>query len=146
MTMKAATLLFALLALALLVVAPADATRPCGDAVVSDWADGHIDGRYAPRCYGDALETLPEDVRAYSTAEDDIARAMRAQIRKSRERTSARGSESSATGGVASVPIPLVSGAALALVLALAALVHLVGHRLRRERPAHRATRPIGQW
>jgi hypothetical protein len=142
--MRAFTTILVLVGLGLLAASPAQAA-PCADAVVRDWADGTIAGRYAPHCYGDAIEALPEDVRAYSTAEDDIATALRARIRETRDRTPPPSARSSA--GVASaVPLPLVSGATIALVLALAALAHLLARKLKRHRVPHRPTRPIGQW
>jgi hypothetical protein len=71
----------ALLALAaVLVPAATAASRPCGDRVLDDWYDGRIDGVYAPECYAQALEALPEDVRAYSTAEEDINQALRQRL------------------------------------------------------------------
>ena len=54
----------------------ATAATPCGEAVILDWSDGRIDRTYAPRCYRDALARLPEDLRAYSTAPEDIQRAL----------------------------------------------------------------------
>lgn len=50
--------------------------RACGKAVLSDWADGRIDRAYPDPCYQAAIDTLPEDLRAYSTARDDISRAL----------------------------------------------------------------------
>jgi hypothetical protein len=134
--------------LGLLAAMPAQATPRCGDAVVGDWADGRIDGRYPPRCYGDALDSLPEDVRAYSTATDDIAQALRARIRQLRSDTPAQAGADAGPPSVrlASLPLPLVAGAAIALALALAGLARLVGPRLRRARLAHRPTRAVGQW
>ena len=39
--------------------------RPCWKSVIQDWyIDGSLDGRYARRCYQEALDELP--VRAYS--------------------------------------------------------------------------------
>ena len=52
------------------------ADRACGKAVLSDWADGRIDRAYPDPCYQAAIDTLPEDLRAYSTARDDISRAL----------------------------------------------------------------------
>ena len=52
------------------------AERVCGKAVLSDWADGRIDRAYPDPCYEAAIETMPEDLRAYSTAKDDISRAL----------------------------------------------------------------------
>jgi hypothetical protein len=75
--------------------APAQAA-PCWEQVVEDWADNsRVDKRYPVHCYRDALRNLPEDMRAYSSAPDDIARAMRAEIaRQSREQQSSRSNPS----------------------------------------------------
>jgi hypothetical protein len=144
--MRASAAIALLSSLVLLAPATAPAATPCGDAVMGDWADGGIDGRYAPRCYGEALDGLPEDVRAYSTAADDIAQALRARIRETRGPASARRDGSAPTGRAASVPVPLVSGAVIALLLAVAAVAQLLARRLKRYRVTHRPTRPIGQW
>jgi hypothetical protein len=56
----------------------------CGDAVVADWRDnGRIDRVYAPGCYREAVDTLPEDVLVYSSAQDDITRALQARVESS---------------------------------------------------------------
>lgn len=79
-------LLGALLALVgtagmLAFAAPAGAGQPCWQTVINDWADNtRVDGRYPLHCYRDALRNLPEDMRAYSSAPDDIERAMRAEM------------------------------------------------------------------
>ena len=65
-------------------VPAADAATPCWRQVVDDWFDGRIDRTYAPHCYGDALEHLPPDARAYTTAAGDIQREMLAAIRSYR--------------------------------------------------------------
>ena len=52
------------------------AERACGKAVLSDWSDGRIDRTYPDPCYEAAIETMPEDLRAYSTAKDDISREL----------------------------------------------------------------------
>jgi hypothetical protein len=44
--------------------------------VLSDWADGRIDRAYPDPCYEAAIDTMPEDLRAYSTAKDDISREL----------------------------------------------------------------------
>ncbi len=64
--------------LAMLAVAsPAGAAQSCGRAVIDDWYDnGRVDGTYALHCYDDAIEILPRDVRDYSSAKDDIQRAL----------------------------------------------------------------------
>jgi hypothetical protein len=48
----------------------------CGNAVLSDWSDGRIDRTYPDPCYQAAIDVMPEDLRAYSTAKDDISRAL----------------------------------------------------------------------
>jgi hypothetical protein len=52
------------------------AEQACGEAVLADWADGSFDRVYADTCYQAALDVMPEDLRAYSTAKDDISRAL----------------------------------------------------------------------
>jgi hypothetical protein len=49
----------------------------CAQRVLRDWTDnGRVDGLYPSKCYMDAIASLPEDVRTYSSAVDDISRAM----------------------------------------------------------------------
>jgi hypothetical protein len=51
--------------------------QACGDAVLSDWgANGQVDGDYDADCYLLAVDSLPEDVRSYTSAADDIFRAL----------------------------------------------------------------------
>lgn len=47
----------------------------CGDAVLDDWTRGTLGAGYSPDCYEKAIDALPEDLRAYTTAADDITRA-----------------------------------------------------------------------
>ena len=73
---RALVLVLALIAL-LTVASPAAAAQSCGRAVIDDWYDdGRVDGTYALHCYDDAIEILPRDVRDYSSAKDDIQRAL----------------------------------------------------------------------
>ena len=60
---------------------PASATPACWQQLVHDWADGRIDGAYSVSCYRQALAHLPEDLRVYSSAPDDIEAALRARVR-----------------------------------------------------------------
>jgi len=64
------------LAAALLRPAGAGAAAPCWKALLNDWYDGRIDHTYALHCYQDALDHLPADVQTYSSAHDDILRAL----------------------------------------------------------------------
>jgi len=61
--------------------APATAAVPCWKALINDWFDGHIDHVYPVACYRQAIAHLPQDVRSYSSAKDDIERAELAAIR-----------------------------------------------------------------
>jgi hypothetical protein len=65
---------------ALALAGTAGAAQSCGSRVLGDWRDGRIDGTYPVACYRQALASLPEDVRVYSTAQADITRALQAQI------------------------------------------------------------------
>ena len=50
--------------------------------MIDDWYDdGRVDGTYALHCYDDAIEILPRDVRDYSSAKDDIQRALQNRMR-----------------------------------------------------------------
>lgn len=75
-----------LLALALMVGAkPAAAKTPCWKQVVQDWfEDSTIDRTYPRSCYSDALRNVPNDVKDYSSFEEDIQSALQ---RVSRART-----------------------------------------------------------
>jgi hypothetical protein len=65
-------------------VAPASAKAPCWKALLNDWYDGRIDRAYQRHCYQDALKHLPPDVETYSSARDDIERALQSASAKSR--------------------------------------------------------------
>jgi len=80
---KRGIVLLALIVLAALTIAgPAAAAESCGKKVVDDWyADGRVDGTYPAHCYDDAIEILPRDVRDYSSAKEDIERALQAFLR-----------------------------------------------------------------
>jgi cobalamin biosynthesis Mg chelatase CobN len=74
--LRALVPLAALVAL-LAVASPAAAAESCGRTVIDDWYDnGRVDGTYAVHCYDDAIEILPRDVRDYSSAKEDIQRAL----------------------------------------------------------------------
>jgi hypothetical protein len=56
--------------------APTATERDCGRDVLDDWSDGRLDGTYSGPCYLAALDGMPEDLRAYTSARDDITRAL----------------------------------------------------------------------
>lgn len=108
----------------------------CGDEVVADWSDGRIDGVYPLHCYEAAVAGLPEDVRAYSSAADDIARALQERVRAqaARDRSSGvRGVSRSAPAGPGDsypVLLPLV-GLGVLGALGISALVVWIARRAR---------------
>jgi hypothetical protein len=81
---RATRAVFVLAAFVSLLVATApaaSAAQSCGRKVLDDWYDGRIDGTYPLHCYDDAIEIIPRDVRDYSSAEDDIKRALQSAMR-----------------------------------------------------------------
>jgi hypothetical protein len=72
----------AALVLVLAAAGPAAAAaKPCGLKVIDDWYDnGRVDGSYPLHCYDDAIDELPRDVKDYSSAKDDIERALQARM------------------------------------------------------------------
>jgi uncharacterized protein (DUF3084 family) len=99
---------------AAVAAAPATAAETsCGDAVLEDWHEnGRIDGLYAPRCYRAAVAGLPEDVRVYSSAQDDIGRAIQARLE-----TSARARAADDTSGPSGFRLPLLVVGTVALLM-----------------------------
>ena len=66
-------------AVSLLAAGPsvAHAATPCSDRVLSDWTkDGKIDGHYSAHCLRQAIKSVPEDLRDYSSIVDDINAAL----------------------------------------------------------------------
>ena len=121
--------LFAVAAIAATVAVaptPAGATSGCGNAVVADWRDnGRIDKTYPPQCYRAAVDTLPEDVRVYSSAQSDITRALQARVEKS-----AAAGVSSDSSGSSPYRLPLLIIGTLAFLMLTAGLAaDVVGRR-----------------
>jgi hypothetical protein len=71
-----------LVVLMLSLAGPAAGASTCAKRVIDDWYDnGRVDGTYPVHCYDDAIDALPRDVRDYSSAKDDIQRALQARLR-----------------------------------------------------------------
>jgi hypothetical protein len=91
MRIRPAVISFALAFVAgvLLLALPgtAAAKTPCWKQVLNDWSNGRTIGVYPLHCYRDAIKNLPEDLRDYSSAADDIQAALQAQIAKRTGRT-----------------------------------------------------------
>jgi hypothetical protein len=82
-SLVAPALVLAVLSVSALVSARPAAAGVCWQRVIADWRDGHIDGTYSPSCLREALDNMPEDIRIYGDAEDDITRLLNAtQARK----------------------------------------------------------------
>ena len=95
----------AALAAVLLAAAPASAAPSCGRQVIDDWYDnGRVDRTYPLHCYDDAIESLPPDVRDYSSAKEDIQRAL--QFRMRNEPSPPATTDPSPGGGTSTTPKP----------------------------------------
>ena len=146
--------------------ATATATGDCWLAVVNDWLDNNrVDGVYAIPCYTQAIQHLNAypDVQNYSSATDDIQRALLAAIRQDRGNGPGAGSgplpgngngtppgpgsnnPTPTTHGVLgswtptdaqSIPLPLIVLAALALLLLAAAAATWFARRVQARRLA----------
>jgi len=82
--------------------ATAAPTSKCWLAVVNDWLDNNrVDGVYAIPCYTQAIQHLNAypDVQNYSSATDDIQRALLAAIRQDRGNGPGAGPGPTDTGG-----------------------------------------------
>jgi hypothetical protein len=71
--------------------AHAQAATPCWKQLLNDWYDGRIDQTYAVHCYRDALKHLPADVQTYSSAHDDILRALQTAVAKEKKQNKSVG-------------------------------------------------------
>jgi hypothetical protein len=63
--------------------AVARSKTPCWKTLINDWFDGRIDGTYPIHCYREALNHLPADIEAYSSAREDIKQALQKRITQS---------------------------------------------------------------
>jgi hypothetical protein len=148
--MKSSAVLVPLLAgmLSFVPTASAAARLACQDAVLRDWSDGRVDGVYAVDCYRAALRDLPEDLRVYSSAADDINRALRARItaarptpKKSERQLSGRSASPSAQQRSAvpsendvAAPIPLLALAGVTVLFLAAGISARLARNLRSPR------------
>jgi len=88
-----------------LTVSPAAARSgpACWKVVINDWYDGKISGKYPLHCYRAALAHLGSDTKGYTSAYDDINRALQQRIaeiaaaKKAKTKTTATKSKTKAT-------------------------------------------------
>ena len=166
LTAAAATL--ALLAVSSASAAPAvtvKATNTCWLDVVNDWLDhnGLIRGTYPIPCYTQAIQHLDAypDIKEYSTASDDIHRALLAALRQDRGGGPGNGvgsgdntlppgtsggsnsggdgffgsiAKSIGPGNARSIPLPLLVLGSLALLLLLGAIATWFAKRIQNRR------------
>jgi hypothetical protein len=86
---------------------PAAAASPCWKQVLNDWfVDGRIDGTYPVACYTEAQQHIGEDAQQYSTAPQDIQRALLAAIRQDRPNGPGGGNTGTTTSGSSSSTPP----------------------------------------
>src|SRR5262249_22971316 len=77
--LSVAVLAIAVVSLLAVAASPsvAHAAEPCWQRVLDDWTkDGKLDGQYSPRCLRQAIKHTPEDLRDYSSIDDDIQAAL----------------------------------------------------------------------
>jgi hypothetical protein len=99
----------------------AAASTNCSSRLLTDWRDGRLDTTYPVGCYREALKSLPEDVRVYSSAPEDITRALQARLTNVRgKRPADRGNDDA---GVSPLLVLAISGGILLGAGSLAALV-----------------------
>jgi hypothetical protein len=146
----------------MVAAAPASAGTPCWKVVISDWyADGRIDGTYPISCYEQAIQNLPDDVRTYADAADEIQRAMLDRLRHGRDDSGGSGGSNGSRTPLAfgqgggdeppkgavsrlidkigpsnadSVPLPLLVLAGIAFLLLAAAAGSFVARRIQARR------------
>ena len=111
-------LYLAFAALALVVATgcayPSAARPACADAILEDWTNGALQPSYPADCYDAAIDSLPEDLRAYSTAADDISRVA---VAASREAPARQLASASADTSVRAFPVEIILLSALVTAL-----------------------------
>jgi hypothetical protein len=126
-----------LVAAALAALAPtgAAAASNCGDAVLQEWSSGGIRRAFPLRCYGEALKRMPQDIRSYSTAADDIQRALLARQRAKGKKPGAQSlgapAPTAASRSSSAMPFAILGAVGLALLLLAAGTAGVAIRKLR---------------
>jgi cobalamin biosynthesis Mg chelatase CobN len=76
------------------------AAAPCWKTLLNDWYDGTIDRTYPIPCYNQAVDHLPVDVANYSSAREDILRALQSVV--AAQNTTTGGATTGSSGGTTS--------------------------------------------
>ena len=132
--------------------AAASAKTPCWRQIQNDWVDNRsIPTTYPLHCYREAIAHVPEDLRQYSSIEEDIlaARQLAASGRTLQNRQTppqpnstgeqndpdqtlfTKGFDKLGPDNADSIPLPLLILAGLSLLLIAAGAAGLVARRLR---------------
>ena len=114
------SVLFAMAAglVALVLAAPAGAASSCATRLIADWRDGRIDKTYPVACYRQALAHLPEDLRVYSSAQNDITRALQTRVAQAKP---ARVAKQGDAGGTSPLLVVAITAAILVAAGSVAA-------------------------
>ena len=133
--------LLAVLGLALALPPLATAEAPCSQRVRLDWAaDGVVDKTYPVTCYEEAIENLPIDLELYSSAEDDIRRALQSVVSAGSAGAATKPAANTsapvaATEDGGSIPVPLLVLGGIALLLIAAGAFGVTRRRAGGNRP-----------
>jgi hypothetical protein len=140
------------------------AAGKCWQRLLNDWyPDGKINGTYPVACYREAIAHLPEDLKAYGEARNDITRALLAFLASGNDggappgpNTPVPGTDSGSSsrdlqshqdkgflqtvadalgpGNATSIPLPLLILAGLGLLLVAAAGASFAARRIQARR------------
>ena len=127
----------------------ANAGTPCWRQVINEWVKtDHVSSTYPLHCYNDAIAHVPNDLRQYSSIEEDILAARQQAVREPLRRPTGHVSSPQAATGpknglynqavdslspnnADSMPLPLLILAGLSLILIAAGGAGLVTRRVK---------------
>ena len=128
-TARRSGLVLAIVAVAVAVAAgcayPSSQRPACADTILEEWTRGALESTHPADCYDAAIDALPEDLRAYTTAADDISRVALTANRTAptRRLQSAAPADTSVRAFPAEIALLVGLGAALVITGLGAALV-----------------------
>ena len=118
-----------------LLAGPAGGAALCSARVLDDWSDnGRIDRLYPLRCYDEAIDAIPSDVRDYTNAVSVIERALTAALRSNPPDNERPGEQAAPVLESSGSSFPLTLVALGGVALAVLAAGTLAGASRRRSR------------